>query len=77
MIYQELALATHLTVEANIMLGQERQAGLIQSREHRRLVTKCSPFWNIRISGPKQGSRPERGRPATGRGGQGSRLQRG
>ena len=33
MIYQELALATHLTVEANIMLGQERVrfAGLISS----------------------------------------------
>jgi ribose transport system ATP-binding protein len=42
MIYQELALATHLTVEANIMLGQERvQAGLIQSREHRQLVTEA------------------------------------
>jgi ribose transport system ATP-binding protein len=42
MIYQELALATHLTVEANIMLGQERvQAGFIRAREHRRLVTEA------------------------------------
>ena len=39
MIYQELALAPHLTVEANIMLGQERvRAGLIRRREHRTLV---------------------------------------
>jgi ribose transport system ATP-binding protein len=42
MIYQELALATHLSVEANIMLGQERvRAGLIRAREHRRLVTEA------------------------------------
>ena len=42
MIYQELALATHLTVEANIMLGQERvQAGFIRAREHRRLVKEA------------------------------------
>ena len=39
MIYQELALAPDLTVEANVMLGQERvQAGLILRREHRTLV---------------------------------------
>jgi ribose transport system ATP-binding protein len=39
MIYQELALVPHLTVEANVMLGQERtRAGLIRRREHRRLV---------------------------------------
>ena len=39
MIYQELALAPDLTVEANIMLGQERvRAGLIRRREHRKLV---------------------------------------
>src|SRR5271156_1634372 len=39
MIYQELALAPHLTVEANVMLGQERtRAGFIRRREHRRLV---------------------------------------
>jgi ribose transport system ATP-binding protein len=39
MIYQELALAPHLTVEANIMLGQERvRAGFIRRGEHRRLV---------------------------------------
>jgi ribose transport system ATP-binding protein len=40
MIYQELALAPHLTVEANVMLGQERvRAGLIRRAEHRRVVT--------------------------------------
>jgi ribose transport system ATP-binding protein len=39
MIYQELAIAPDLTVEANIMLGQERvRAGVIRRREHRRLV---------------------------------------
>jgi ribose transport system ATP-binding protein len=39
MIYQELALAPHLTVEANVMLGQERtRAGFMRRREHRRLV---------------------------------------
>jgi ribose transport system ATP-binding protein len=39
MIYQELALAPHLTVEANVMLGQERvRRGIIDRREHRRLV---------------------------------------
>ncbi len=39
MIYQELALALHLTVEANVMLGQERaRAGFVRRREHRRLV---------------------------------------
>jgi ribose transport system ATP-binding protein len=40
MIYQELALAPDLTVEANVMLGQERvRAGLICRREHRKLVS--------------------------------------
>jgi len=39
MIYQELAVAPHLTVEANVMLGQERaRAGFIRRREHRGLV---------------------------------------
>lgn len=39
MIYQELAIAPHLSVEANVMLGRERtRLGLIESREHRRLV---------------------------------------
>jgi ribose transport system ATP-binding protein len=42
MIYQELALAPDLTVEANILLGQERvRAGLIRRREHRRIVTEA------------------------------------
>jgi ribose transport system ATP-binding protein len=39
MIYQELALAPHLSVEANVMLGQERtRAGLVRRKEHRRIV---------------------------------------
>jgi ribose transport system ATP-binding protein len=42
MIYQELTLAPHLTVEANVMLGQERVvAGLVRRREHRRLVSQA------------------------------------
>jgi ribose transport system ATP-binding protein len=42
MIYQELALAPHLSVEANIMLGQERtRAGFIRRAEHRRLVRQA------------------------------------
>jgi ribose transport system ATP-binding protein len=42
MIYQELALAPDLTVEANVMLGQERvRAGLIRRREHRKLVAEA------------------------------------
>lgn len=41
MIYQELALAPHLSVEANIMLGQERaRAGFLRRHEHRRLVSE-------------------------------------
>lgn len=39
MIYQELTIAPHLTVEANVMLGIERsRGGWIRGREHRRLV---------------------------------------
>ena len=39
MIYQELTLALHLTVEANIMLGQERsRLGLLNARENARLA---------------------------------------
>jgi ribose transport system ATP-binding protein len=42
MIYQELTLAPHLSVEANVMLGQERVvAGLVRRREHRRLVSEA------------------------------------
>ena len=39
MIYQELAIAPHLTVEANVMLGRERaRAGLVRGAEHRAIV---------------------------------------
>ncbi len=42
MIYQELTLAPHLSVEANVMLGQERtRLGLIRRREHRRAVRRA------------------------------------
>jgi ribose transport system ATP-binding protein len=42
MIYQELALAPDLSVEANIMLGQEKvRAGLIRRREHKKLVAEA------------------------------------
>jgi ribose transport system ATP-binding protein len=40
MIYQELALAPHLSVEANVMLGQERaRAGWIRRSEQRAVVS--------------------------------------
>ncbi|QDV32380.1 sugar ABC transporter ATP-binding protein [Tautonia plasticadhaerens] len=42
MIYQELAIAPHLTVEANVMLGQERtRLGLLRGKEHRRVVREA------------------------------------
>ena len=42
MIYQELALAPALSVEANILLGQERTtAGLIRFREHRKIAAEA------------------------------------
>ena len=42
MIYQELTIAPHLTVEANVMLGQERtRLGLVRRSEHRRIVMEA------------------------------------
>jgi ribose transport system ATP-binding protein len=42
MIYQELTIAPHLSVEANVMLGQERvTAGLVRLGEHRRIVSEA------------------------------------
>jgi ribose transport system ATP-binding protein len=42
MIYQELAIAPHLSVEANVMLGLERtRRGLVDRREHRRIVSEA------------------------------------
>ncbi len=42
MIYQELTIAPALTVEANVMLGQERtRAGLIRRSEHRAIVSEA------------------------------------
>ncbi len=39
MIYQELTIAPHLTVEANVMLGQERtRLGMVRRSEHREIV---------------------------------------
>lgn len=39
MIYQELAIAPHLTVEANVLLGKERtKLGLMRLKEQRRLT---------------------------------------
>ncbi len=40
MIYQELTIAPHLTVEANVMLGQERvKAGMVRRGAHREIVS--------------------------------------
>jgi len=45
MIYQELNLAPHLTVEKNIMLGQENHSlGFVQSRDMRRKVREALEF---------------------------------
>ncbi len=42
MIYQELALAPALSVEANILLGQERvRSGFLRLREHRRIAAEA------------------------------------
>jgi ribose transport system ATP-binding protein len=42
MIYQELAIAPHLTVEANVMLGRERShGGIVRRSEHRRIVREA------------------------------------
>jgi ribose transport system ATP-binding protein len=42
MIYQELTIAPHLTVEANVLLGRERsRLGLIRGGEHRRLTREA------------------------------------
>src|SRR5262249_49473443 len=42
MIYQELTLAPHLSVEANIMLGIERaRFGFLRPQEHRRRVEEA------------------------------------
>ncbi len=42
MIYQELTIAPHLTVEANVMLGQERtRGGMVRRADHRRLVAEA------------------------------------
>jgi ribose transport system ATP-binding protein len=42
MIYQELTIAPHLSVEANVMLGVERtRAGLVRRGEHRRIVREA------------------------------------
>jgi ribose transport system ATP-binding protein len=42
MIYQELTLAPHLTVEANVMLGQEQsRLGFLRRADHRRKVEEA------------------------------------
>ena len=56
MIYQELTIAPHLTVEANVMLGQERiRRGLVRRRraspDRRRGAASCS---TIPTSGPRR-----------------------
>jgi len=45
MIYQELTLAPHLTVEENIMLGREdRRGGFLRRREARRRIAETLSF---------------------------------
>ena len=78
MIYQELALAPHLSVEANIMLGQERvRAGLIRRREHRALVARALELLDHREIRPDTVLRDlSVACAAACRGGQGPRLRR-
>jgi ribose transport system ATP-binding protein len=45
MIYQELTLAPHLTVEENVMLGKEdRRAGFVRRKESRRRIAETLAF---------------------------------
>jgi ribose transport system ATP-binding protein len=54
MIYQELTIAPHLSVEANVMLGQERTAaGWIRRREHRELTTRALDILDHADIGPE------------------------
>ena len=78
MIYQELALAPHLTVEANVMLGQER--GDVRTGQSSRTSPYCrrgagtarSPGYQAR----GQGRQPGRGGAATHRGGPSTGVER-
>ena len=76
MIYQELALAPHLSVEANVMLGQERtRAGLISAGTPQARRRRAS---SVGTSGyPARSDRRQPGcrRTATRGGGPGARLQ--
>ena len=54
MIYQELSLANHLTVEENIMLGMEpHRGGIINRREVRRRAVEALSFFEHSEIGPK------------------------
>jgi ribose transport system ATP-binding protein len=54
MIYQELAIAPHLSVEANIMLGHERtKRGLVDRRAHRRIVGEAMAILEHSDIGPE------------------------
>jgi len=44
MIYQELALGPHLTVEANVMLGRSVRAGIVRRGAQRRIVAEGSSW---------------------------------
>ena len=56
MIYQELALAPHLSVEANVMLGQERvRMGLIDAASTGASSPRPSSSSIIPTSGPRRG----------------------
>ena len=78
MIYQELTMAPHLTVEANVMLGQERiEAGLVRRGEHRRLVTRgARPPGASRDPSRRDRGHAQRRCAATRRGGAGPGLER-
>ena len=55
MIYQELSLASHLSVEENIMLGMEPScAGVINGREVRQRALEALEFFGVKNIAPNE-----------------------
>src|SRR5438552_16217662 len=59
MIYQELALAPHLSVETNVMLGlEEKRWGFVRRQAHRRRVAEAlALLWHPEIQPDTPGHR--------------------
>ncbi len=66
MIYQELTLAPHLSVEANVTLGLETARwGFLQSGRIAAASRRRWPFWNIPRSGPRHRQPASTPRPSS------------